>query len=711
MQSAVEELVPEKYPAPPPESGGERKARMIALFIMPFLIITMMYATYVGTSHDAAPQDVPVGVVGAAGVAAASTTALAQQLEAAAGGTLDLVVVRDAGDVEGLLRDGEIAGAIEVPSGGGGARLYTAAATGASQASLVTGLVSPLAEAQGWTVEPVELAPLPPGDTSGTAAFFAAMGMMLAGYVPLSAILLGTPNLVRVRAFLPLSVAWAAVSSTIIWTILGPVIGAVDGHFLPFVAIGTLAVMAVHTTQLLFTKLVGPFAVLLGMLLWVIFGVPASGLALPIDTMPGFFQWLHHVLPLPAAGEAIRSVLYFGGQGIGGNLLVLGGWLAAGLGLSAVKERKSGHLITGGPAYIGRDAPLPALAGGPVAGYRRRLTAVTVFPLAIVITVVTVMGFSLHQPTLHDMPVAVVGSSAAAAEQFVDAAQPGLEGLVSLESAVDEGTARDLIREQRLVAAYVLPEGPGEAPTLIAASGAGASQLSVARSVFEPIAQQSGQDLMVDDVAPLTDGDALGSNSMYVGMAWVLAGLLFLAVLRGGAPDLTRTRQLLPLVAGWSVGISVWLWFLFDVLIGAVNGHALELIAYGTVVTFSTAWATAILTRSFGMMALVPAMIAVILAGVPASGGGLSIYMVPEFFRPLADILLLPAAVDLARAVVYFDGTGVGADLLVVAVWGVVSLALNVLVVDRWVNRAGAKPHAPLGPRHGSAPSNTQQPV
>jgi hypothetical protein len=46
-----------------------------------------------------------------------------------------------------------------------------------------------------------------------------------------------------------------------------------------------------------------------------------------------------------------------------------------------------------------------------------------------------------------------------------------------------------------------------------------------------------------------------------------MAGFLFLAVMRGGAPDLTRTRQLLPLIAGWSVGISVWLWFLFDVLI------------------------------------------------------------------------------------------------------------------------------------------------
>ena len=69
-------------------------------------------------------------------------------------------------------------------------------------------------------------------------------------------------------------------------------------------------------------------------------------------------------------------------------------------------------------------------------------------------------------------------------------------------------------------------------------------------------------------------------------MGWIMAGFLFFAVMRGGAPDLTRTRQLLPLVAGWSVGISVWLWFLYDVLIGAVNGHALELIGYGALTVF-----------------------------------------------------------------------------------------------------------------------------
>ena len=45
-------------------------------------------------------------------------------------------------------------------------------------------------------------------------------------------------------------------------------------------------------------------------------------------------------------------------------------------------------------------------------------------------------------------------------------------------------------------------------------------------------------------------------------------------------------------------------------------------------------------------------------------------------------MLPLPAAVDAARPMVYFDGNGLGRDLLTVVGWGVVGLLLN-LLVDR----------------------------
>ena len=689
------EPVSAKYPPPPPETPKERTGRMVALFVMPFLIITMMFATYMSTMHGPHPRDLPVAVVGQ-GIEAER---FATELEAGSDGALEVRVVPDVAAAESLVKSRDITGAIELPGDDGVATIHQAMAAGASQAGVTVQALTPPALAQGWQVETADLAPLPAGDGSGTMVLFGAMALMLAGYVPLSGLLMGTPNLLRVRKFLPLALGWGLLTSTVTWLILGPGVGAVDGHFPLFLGVGTLAVMAVGVMQLLLTKVMGPFAVLLGMLLWVIFGMPSSGLAMSVHTMPEFFQFLHGILPLPAAGGALQSAVYFDGDGMWGHVLTLAAWLVGGLVLALLKERKAGDLIVGGPLYTAPDAPLPALSGGPIGTYRKRLAAVALFPLAIMVTVVTVMGFSMHQPEIRNLPVAVV-APAAQAEGFVAAVEDKLGSYVELSVVESTEGARDLIFDEDVVAAYVLPTGPDQSPTLLTASGAGLSQKNAAVQIFSPIAAESGSTLAVEDLAPLTKDDVNGSNSLYVGMAWIMSAFLFFAVMRGGAPDLTRTRQLLPRVAGWSVGISVWLWFLFDVLIGAVNGHPLPMIGLGAFTIFAIAWPSAILTRMFGLGALVPVMLVVMLAGVPASGGGLSLYMVPELFRPLAEVLPLPAAVDIARSLVYLDGTGIGANLLVIAIWGAVGLALNFLVVDRWVNRPGAKPHAPMGPRY-----------
>ena len=690
----------EKYPPPPPETPRDRRTRLVALFVMPFLMVTMMYATYMGTMHAPKPQDMPLAVAGS------GAADLADTLAATTDTTFD-VRVTDADEASALVADREVAGAL-VLEDDRTATLHVAYAAGPSQASTVTALVAPIAGAAGYDVTTQDLAPLPGDDGSGTMVLFAAMGMMLAGYVPLSGLIQGTPNLLRVRRFMPLALVWSAVMSSVIWLILGPGMGAVEGHFPAFLGIGTLTVLAVATTQFLFTKILGPLAVLLGMLLFVVFGMPASGLALPLESMPGFFRFLHHGLPLGQAGEALRSVVYFDAADARGPVLVLAAWVVVALTLCVLKERRSGTAIVGGPLHTAPDAPLPALAGGPVAPYRRRLFAVAAFPAAITVTVVTLMSLSMGSPTVSELPVAVVGPEQATT-QFAAGVGEQLGDYVDLSETTSRADAEDLLQKQELVAAYVLPTSADGEATLLTAAGAGASQKSVAVQMFTPVAQGSGTTLAVEDIAPLTEDDVNGSDSLYVGMSWIMAGFLIFAVFRGGAPDLTRTRQLLPFIGGWAVGMSLWLWFLYDVLIGSVNGHALAMIAAGAFTIFCTAWASAVLVRMFGLGALVPTMIVIMLAGVPASGGGLSIYMVPEAFRWAADVLPLPAAVDIARSLVYFDGVGVGRDLLVLLAWGVAGLLLNVLVVDRWLARRNAKPHAPLGPRVMPEPRSSEE--
>ncbi|MFI1958627.1 ABC transporter permease [Streptomyces althioticus] len=678
-------------PAPGEEDRRTRIGRYVALFAMPFLMVTMMYATYVGTMHAPAARDMPVAVVGS-GQAAQQVVS---QLDALEGGPVEPRLVTTVDEALDLLQDREISGALEIPAADGGAAvIHTASAAGASQASTVQQVLTPVVAENQWQITTKDSAPLPDGDMSGTAVLFAGMGMMLAGYVPLSILMLSLPFLLRLRTFVPLLVGWAAATSTVIWVILGPVVGAVEGHYLQFLRVGMLTIGAVGMTQALFTKLVGPLAVLVGMLLWVVFGMPSSNLALSMHSMPGFFQWLHGVLPLPAAGEALRSLLYFDGRGAGGYLLPLVFWLVVAFALALLKERRSGYAIPAAPDVSDVSTPLPALSGGPVRSPKVRYFAAAAFPLAILIGVVGAMSASMHQPKIHDMPVVVVAADAGQAEQLAEGLKPQLGAMLDIRSGTSVDEVKEQILEQEIVGAYVLPSSADGPATLYSSSAAGSSQQMTLRSVFQQVAAGQKTALEPVDIKPLTRDDTQGSNSMYVGMSWIMAGFLIMAVLRGGAPELTRLRHFLVKLAGWAVGISVWLWFLFDVLIGAVNGHALELIGVGALTVFCVSLVTGVFTRTLGLAAIVPVMLVLMLAGVPASGGGLSVYMVPDVFRSLQDVLPLPAAVDIVRSMVYFDGHGMGRNLLTIGIWGAAGLALNVLV-DLWPARREKKASNP----------------
>ncbi|MDQ1066549.1 ABC transporter permease [Streptomyces canus] len=683
-----------------PEAGtsdADRKMKIVKyvfLFVMPFLMVTMMYATYMGTMHSPQTRDMPVAVVGSGAVA----QSVVDELETAKDGAAEPRLVADRTEALDQLKDRDVAGVLQLPADGATeATLYTAQGAGASQASTVKQLLAPVAAGHDWTTKTEDIAPLPAGDSAGIAVLFAAIGMMMVGYSPLSGMIAAVPHLLAVRRFLPTLAGWAVATSSLIWLILGPIVGAIDGHYLEFVGVGLLATGAVALSQLLFVKLMGGLAVLPGMLLWMVFGVPSSNLAMPIHSMPGFFGFLHNVLPMPAAGEALRSIVYFDGRGVGTHLLTLAVWLVAALALALLVERRKGLTIPNTEATEDPHFPRPAMAGGPVRSKRLRYFAVAAFPLTILTAVIGLMSASLHEPQVRDMPVVVVGGSQEQATQAARGLQDGLGDLLSLTTSTSLDAATDQIREGKTVGVYVLPTSRGGEATLYTSSAAGVSQHNALQSMFQQISASQKAPLELTDVQPLNGSDSNGSNSMYAAMAWIMAGFLIMAVLRGGAPEINRLRQLLPMLAGWAVGMAVWLWFLFDVLIGAINGHAWAMIGFGALTIFCISMFTGVFTRTLGIAGIIPVLVIAILVGVPASGGGISLYMVPGLFRDLNDVLPLPAAVDIVRATVYFDHSGVAGHLATIAAWGAVCLLLHVLI-DRGIARRNRTDGADGGP-------------
>lgn len=661
----------------------ERIGRIAGMFVFPFLLVSMMITGYLAAMHAPAPNNMPVAVAGPGAVA------FAEALETDQGAAVEVRVAGSDAEARDLVLAREVSGAVSLPAPGAGATtIYTAGAAGASQASNIGQVLTAQVIAEGGQAQTEDLAPLPAHDTAGLAVMFMTTALMLAGYMPLSLMLSSAPELLRFRRFLPLLAGWSALMAGLVWTVADPILGAVEGHTAAVLGIAWLAVFAVGSVQLFLTRILGPMAVLVGMLFLMVLGVPASNLGMSVYTLPSLYPILHSFLPAAATGEALRSALYFGGSGLGGHLIVLAvgaaAALAATLGIDALKRRRD------------PDAPLPArtvesLLPGPRPRTRVHYALLAFFPLAMVAMMMTTMLGAMYQPAPDKMPVAVVAATEDAAGQVVHGLEQNMSGLFELRGLTDGAQARDLVRDRTVSAAYVLPSAGNPHATLITNEAAGISQQQVVHTVFGQVAAGQQLPLEVENVAPLSDDDSMGSVSMYLAMGWIMAGFMIIIVGATAAPMVMGLRTLLPILAGWSLAMSAVVWTIAGPIVGAVHGHFLPLWGVGAVAILSTALFTTIFVRLLGMLAVLPVIAVLMFLGVPASNGALSIYMEPAIFRTLHDVLPMPAAVESARSILYFDADIVGGHLMTFAIWGAVSLVV-VAVIDRLRPRGAATP-------------------
>ncbi|MGN0099726.1 MAG: ABC transporter permease [Dietzia sp.] len=653
---------------------AEKIGRYVAMFVMPVLMVGMMITGYLAAMSSPTPNDMPIVVSGAS----SETVPFADALEAADPDAVDVRVVDSAEAARELVLDREASGAVHLD--GDAATLYTAGGAGASQSSVVQSLVAPQVLSQGMTLETVDLAPLPATDMSGLGAMFMATALVMAGYLPFSVLVSNSPELLRFRRAVPLLAAWSAVIAALVWLVTGPVLGVVEGHTAEVLGIAWLGVFAVGAVQLFFTRLFGAMAVLVGMLFLMVLGVPASNMGMSVHTMPGLYAYLHTFLPTPAIGEAIRSVLYLDGRGVGPHLVVLAIGAVVGLALTAlvdvVKRRRNPDPE---PVVIN----MPSLHGGarPQSPFWR-YTAVFLFPFLMVGMMITVMLGAMDTPTPREMPVAVVGATAEQAQQTVDGLDAQMTGMFDLRVVASPDEAREQVADREIVGAFVLPSAENPTATVMTNQAGGSAAQQVVNQVFSQVAAAQQLPVVTEDVAPLPTSDSGGTVSMYVAMGWILSGFMIIVVGANAAPASRPLRRLLPVLVAYAPLMSALVWLIAGPITGAVDGHFWPLFGVGIVAIYSVAMFSAIFERLLGLFAVIPAIGILMFLGVPASNGALSIYMEPQIFRILHDYLPMPAAVESIRSILYFDGDVVPGHLLTFAVWGVLSL-LVVAVIDR----------------------------
>jgi hypothetical protein len=310
---------------------------------------------YVAAFHHPSPRRVPVQVAGPAPYAGWAAAAL----NAAQGNPVAAAVAVGPAQARSAVLSGTTSGALVIDPSSTTDTVYVASGGGASLATAVQGIFQAADAGQHRNTRVVDLVPLQPGDGHGLTGFYFVIGLLVTGYLAASA--LGVtrgarqPTLRRTVFRLTAFIVPSVVSGLLAALIVDQLLGAVTGHFLALWGLGALLVACAGTVTVFFQALLDTLGIGLTVILFVILGNPSAGGAYQWQLLPTFFRVIGPALPNGAGVEAFRRIVYFGGQNVTGNLLVICAYLAGGsvLALAAAKLAGSGRR----PAF---ELPAPA---------------------------------------------------------------------------------------------------------------------------------------------------------------------------------------------------------------------------------------------------------------------------------------------------------------------------------------------------------------
>jgi hypothetical protein len=316
----------------------------------------------------------------------------------------------------------------------------------------------------------------------------------------------------------------------------------------------------------------------------------------------------------------------------------------------------------------------------PVVLRRYRLhLAVIASNVAFAAIFVTIALSGFHQPTPHDLPVAIVAPAPVAhtVQTDLDARAPGGFALKPLPS---ERQARLAIAHRGVDGALIIsPHGL----TLLTAGAGGTAPSQAITKAFTAVAARTGRSLTTSDVVPPLNSDSQALSSFFL-----ILCVLFPSLATGVAAGHVLRRTALASRVGVLVSVA------------AVAGLAAAGIADG-VSGLGHYWAIAGIVTLFSLAISAPTaavgqikphlaalcVLAFLIFGIPVSGGppNLAAFS-PSFLGSLHSGLPLGVAADSIRNTVYFqasDTTGHVWVLIAYAAGGLAALCLLVAATRR----------------------------
>ncbi|MET8028506.1 ABC transporter permease [Streptomyces avermitilis] len=241
----------------------------------------------------------------------------------------------------------------------GKGKLLYGSANGAAVTATVTTAFSSVAHAEHHDLSVEDVAPAAAGDTRGLSVFYAAFGLVLAGYLFGMTTYQLAPRL-QYRWRMASLALFGVVGGLVVTAIAGSAgFGALPGPFLPLAVVVALMGAAVGATTMVLLRLFGPAGVSLASILLLILGNSSSGGIMPPAYLPAWLRPLSEILPVGVGVRAMQGLSRFQDDGLSRALVILPLWV---LGAAAVLYLKDVFRREAPSDVVQEAEPQPAAA-------------------------------------------------------------------------------------------------------------------------------------------------------------------------------------------------------------------------------------------------------------------------------------------------------------------------------------------------------------
>ena len=337
--------------APTTDQEQRSQTRLaLAALLVPIFFVILFATCIIGTYRKPSPNGVKVAIVGPP----AQTAPLRAGAQRGAGSLFDVSQLGTVGEAVHAVRQRQLAAAY-VPSVNPRqpATVIVADAGGRIVATAAETLFRPVAAAQGAQLTVRDVRPLPNGDEIGIGIFMFMVVCTICGYITPTILETVAPALAPTRRF-PMIAATSVLVPTLAYLIGGLGWGTYTGSagtILAFLGVGALYTFTIGLGTRLFQTLLGPAGILASLAIFIFLNIPSLGATYTAPVLSPFWRLLNHFWVGAFAVGAERSILYFGGEGAGGDVLGLLAWTAAIVALLALPvsrklERRREHALS-----------------------------------------------------------------------------------------------------------------------------------------------------------------------------------------------------------------------------------------------------------------------------------------------------------------------------------------------------------------------------